>query len=181
MNGGPAPEDAAWGDPLRADLSDTTETLLRAALELRPRLASTARRVLKDAGEAEDVVQEALLRFSRARLDDPGAARAWLLATTWRLSIDRLRARERREGLSRAAPVAGPAEPAEETAARSDEARRAVEALARLDDPYRTALRLRYVEGLDFAELAARMGALERTARTWVGRGLARLREELGA
>lgn len=187
MNGGEAHREAPpGGGPLPGEglfvpaRSEDEAALTRAALELRPRLAACARRVLQDAEEAEDVAQEALLRLGRARLDDPGAVRGWLLATTWRLAIDRSRARRRREGLARAAPTPAPAESADLSAERRDEARRALRALDQLDEPYRTALRLRCVEGLAFPELARRMGALERTTRTWVARGLTRLREQLG-
>jgi DNA-directed RNA polymerase specialized sigma24 family protein len=52
--------------------------------------------------------------------------------------------------------------------------------LAALDDPYRTALTLRFIDGLAFAEIATQMETLPRTARTWVGRGLSTLRLRLG-
>src|SRR4051794_1634275 len=68
--------------------------------ELRPLMFSIAYRMLGSAAEAEDIVQEAFLRFHRATDagDDVESPRAWLLAVTTRLSIDHLRsARVRRE------------------------------------------------------------------------------------
>jgi len=67
---------------------------------LRPLMFSIAYRMLGSAAEAEDVVQEAYLRYSRAL--DEGAAidspKAYLSAVVTRLSIDELRsARARRE------------------------------------------------------------------------------------
>lgn len=174
-----AGEREAGGGPLGEGHDEPATALLRAALELRPRLVACARRVLGDGEEAEDVAQEAIIRLARAELLDPGAVRAWLMATTWRLAIDRGRARRRREGLARSAPAGRAPEAADAAAERSDEARRARHALEELDEPYRAALRLRCVEGLTFPEVAARLGAPERTARTWVGRGLTRLRERL--
>lgn len=58
-----------------------------------------ARRVLGN-GDADDVAQEAFVRFWRAGLVEIDARRAskWLYRTTTRLSIDRLRERESREG-----------------------------------------------------------------------------------
>ncbi|HEY8003187.1 MAG TPA: RNA polymerase sigma factor SigJ [Phenylobacterium sp.] len=57
----------------------------------RPRLMRLAYRMLGSVAEAEDAVQDAWLRWSRAGadVDDPAA---WLVRTTTRLCIDRLRA-----------------------------------------------------------------------------------------
>src|ERR671935_1295612 len=68
--------------------------------KLRPPLFSIAYRMLGSASEAEDIVQEAFLRFHRAteegeKIDSP---KAFLSTVTTRLSIDHLRsARVRRE------------------------------------------------------------------------------------
>lgn len=68
--------------------------------DLRPLLCSIAYRIVGSVGEAEDVVQEAFLRFHRARsegteIDSP---RAWLSTVTTRLAINQVRsARVRRE------------------------------------------------------------------------------------
>ena len=161
--------------------------MLATALKQRERLVTYAQRVLKDRDEAEDVVQEVLLKLSRARLRDPQAARGWLFAATYRQAVDRLRSRERRGRAMRGLALTSPGARTSAGAGVAcdlelrDEARRARLTLAELDDPYRTALRLRYLEGLGFPEIAARMSTLERTARTWVGRGLTRLRRRLDA
>ena len=68
--------------------------------ELRPLLLSIAYRMVGSASEAEDLVQEAYLRFHRAVSDGAEVAspKAWLSAVTTRLAIDHLRsARARRE------------------------------------------------------------------------------------
>jgi len=68
--------------------------------ELRPLLVSIAYEMVGGVGEAEDIVQEAFLRFHRevaagARIESP---RAWLSTVTTRLAINHLRsARVRRE------------------------------------------------------------------------------------
>src|SRR5215470_1588709 len=68
--------------------------------DLRPLMFSIAYRMLGSATEAEDIVQEAFLRFHRETSGgtEVGSAKAYLSAVTTRLSIDHLRsARVRRE------------------------------------------------------------------------------------
>ena len=68
--------------------------------ELRPLLFSIAYRMVGSVSEAEDLVQEAFLRFHRAVASgaEVDSARAYLSAVTTRLAIDHLRsARVRRE------------------------------------------------------------------------------------
>lgn len=57
----------------------------------RPRLKRLAYRMLGSVAEAEDVVQDAWIRWTRAP-DDVADPAAWLVRTATRLSIDRLRA-----------------------------------------------------------------------------------------
>jgi len=76
----------------------------------RPRLLGIATRVLGDHAEAEDVVQQAWLRLSRA--SDIENLPAWLTTVTTRLCLDRLRARTAvpTEDLEVAGQVSDPAD-----------------------------------------------------------------------
>jgi RNA polymerase sigma-70 factor, ECF subfamily len=68
--------------------------------ELRPLLFSIAYRMVGSVGEAEDIVQEAFLRYHRAATkgEEVENPKAWLSAATTRLAIDYLRsARAQRE------------------------------------------------------------------------------------
>ena len=115
------------------------------------------------------MAQEVLIR---APLD---ATEGWLFAVCYRVAIDRLRARDRRKKA-----LAGLAERRTGKGELPFDLEAVREALGELGEPYRSAVTLRYLEGLDFPELARRLGTIERTARTWVGRGLSKLRESLG-
>lgn len=78
----------------RPEDRELTSTFLAA----RPQLVAIARRVLRDGVEAEDVVQEAWLRWRRADRDRVLNAPAFLSSTTTRLAINVVRsARSRRE------------------------------------------------------------------------------------
>lgn len=73
-------------------------TLDRVAQAERPRLVGLAYRMVGSRSDAEDLVQEALLRVHRAPVADVGSPAAYLTTITTRLAIDHLRsARVRRE------------------------------------------------------------------------------------
>ena len=59
---------------------------------LRPRLFGIAYRMLGVRADAEDVLQDAWLRWSRTDASTLQSAEAWLVTIVTRLSIDRLRA-----------------------------------------------------------------------------------------
>ena len=134
---------------------------------LRPRLFAIAYRMLGSVAEAEDVVQDALLRAHGARtaIANP---EAWLVAVTTRLSIDVLRsARVRRE------TYVGPwlPEPLVEDAApaRVEEAESVSMAflvlLERLSPVERAVFLLRDVFAYSFAEIAEVVGKSEANVR----------------
>ena len=130
----------------------------------RPRLLAVAYGMLGDRGEAEDIVQDAWLRW---RATDPGSVRnpeAFLVTVTTRLAIDRFRAaRARREayvGPWLPEPVVtDPAAASPDPLARVLDSERLslalLVALERLNPVERAVLLLRDVFDLDYAEVAA--------------------------
>ena len=58
---------------------------------------------------------------------------------------------------------------------------RVAAAVSRLDEPYRSTVLLRYLDGLDTNTIAERTGATPPTVRKRLSRGLAELRARLGA
>jgi RNA polymerase sigma-70 factor, ECF subfamily len=129
-------------------------------LACRARLRGVAYGILGDLVEAEDVVQDAWLRWREADREAVRSAEAFLVATTTRLAIDRLRsARARRETyvgtwLPTPLVVAGDDDP-EGAAIEAEELDLALLcALERLDPVERAVLVLRDAFDLDYADVA---------------------------
>jgi RNA polymerase sigma-70 factor (ECF subfamily) len=179
---------------LARDLDATFERLV---LTHQDRLYTIALRLLGDPRDAEETVQDALVRAYRALAGyDAGRIRAlrlraWLAAIV--VNLARNRATRRRQppsvsldgGATEDRPVADrlsspTAEPASIVERREGAARWA-ELLAALPDRYRTPIVLRHVDGLSFAEMSDALGRPEGTLKAQVHRGLAQLRTMLEA
>jgi RNA polymerase sigma factor (sigma-70 family) len=125
-------------------------------------------------GDAEDCYQETWLAALKAypRLRDASNLRSWILTVAHRKAIDHIRARNRR-----ATPVAE----VPETPVPAFEPDGAPEIWAHvraLPPKQRTAIALRTVADLAYAEIAQIMGTSEDAARRNVHEALQRLRKE---
>jgi RNA polymerase sigma-70 factor (ECF subfamily) len=151
---------------------------------LRPRLLGIAYRMLGSRAEAEEVVQDAWLRWHEAPLAELDSAEAWLVTVTTRLAIDRLRAakvqREHYIGTWLPEPVLteSPATP-EQLLERADDLSVAFLAvLERLTPEARAAFLMREVFDADYGELASALGKSEAACRQLVHRAKTQLRDE---
>ena len=143
-------------------------------------------RILHERGEAEDVLQEVYTTVWRKAAEfEPGRASpvTWMATIARNRAIDRLRARGSRptSALEAAAEVRDEAAAADDRLIAGDEARRLNLALARLDARHAAAIRSTYFEGLTYEALATRDGVPVGTLKSWVRRGLIRLKGELAA
>jgi RNA polymerase sigma-70 factor (ECF subfamily) len=151
---------------------------------LRPRLFSIAYRMLGIRADAEDVVQDAWLRFSAGASDELRSAEAWLVTITTRLSIDRLRNRQHEReaytGWWIPEPVVEMVEDTPETAVElaSEVSVAMLWVLERLTPEERAAFLMRKVFDQDYAELAAMLGKSEAACRQLVHRAQERIRQE---
>lgn len=150
---------------------------------LRRRLHGIAYRMLGSGAEAEDVVQDAWLRWDGAAGEAIDKPEAWLVSVTTRLSIDRLRAlRARREdyvGMWLPEPELGdaPASP-EQILERADDVSFALlAALERLTPEARAAFLLHDVFDLPYDELARTLQRSQSACRQLVHRARAQVRE----
>ena len=145
-------------------------------------LQGLARGLVADPGEAEDLVQETWVRALKSppqRGDNP---RGWLRAVLRSVFFQTHRGeRRRRERERAAARPEGLAPSADDLLERAVLHRRLVELLTELEEPFRTALLLRYFDGLGPREIAARLGVPLDTVRSRLRRGLARMRTRLDA
>ena len=151
---------------------------------LRPRLFSIAYRMLGTRADAEDVVQDAWLRWNDADRAQLQSAEAWLVTITTRLSIDRLRTRKtEREayiGWWLPEPLVELDERTPESAAElaSDVSVAFMWVLERLSPEERAAFLLRQVFEHDYQEIAAMLGKSEAACRQLVHRAQGRVQQE---
>jgi RNA polymerase sigma-70 factor (ECF subfamily) len=134
----------------------------------RPYLVNLAYQMLGDIGEAEDIVQEAFLRLSRADVDEIEDARGWLTVVASRLCLDQVRsARARYERPGDVDEQAAPRrfDPADRVTL-DDEIRTALlEVLRRLSPGERVAFVLHDVFGVPFDSISQTVGRPVGTCR----------------
>jgi RNA polymerase sigma-70 factor (ECF subfamily) len=131
--------------------------------------------------DAEDVVQEAFVRFWRNQRQLGGEPLPLMLASVRRAAIDRARSDERRAAReARADGGLGDAEPQFESPALADDRRTAIEAsLRRLPEAQREVLALKIWGGLTFEQIAAQLDLPPNTAASRYRYALEALRREM--
>ncbi|MCI0547377.1 MAG: sigma-70 family RNA polymerase sigma factor [Candidatus Rokubacteria bacterium] len=141
------------------------------------------RRILRDPGAAEDVLQEVFLQIWREAPEyDPrrGSPEAWLVMRAKARAIDRLRSVRRREktfvpGADEA--LGRQADPGAQSPAAAAEAQGLVQgALGRLPAAQRRVIELAFFGGLTQSEISAELGEPLGTIKTRARLGLERLR-----
>jgi RNA polymerase sigma factor (sigma-70 family) len=147
----------------------------------RPRLTSIAYRMLGSVGEAEDAVQDAWLRLSRADVSAIRDLEGWLITAVARVSIDLLRSRRARaqEANRLPDPIVVRDDPIDpEAAALLSEALGLafMVVLDRLTPAERIAFVLHDALGLPFDEIAAILGKTTPATRQLASRARRRVR-----
>ena len=151
----------------------------------RPNVYGLIRRILRDAAQSDEVLQEVMLEIWRlAPRFDPtlGSASAWIMTIAHRRAVDRVRSevaeRGRVERADSRADVAGA--PVDEDVIDELDRQRVRVALDRLTDLQRSSIELAYFGGLTQTEIAEHLDVPLGTVKTRIRDGLIRLRDELG-
>jgi RNA polymerase sigma factor (sigma-70 family) len=157
------------------------------AEEYAGRIYTFARYSLRHREDAEDVTQEVLIRLWRHWDSiDPAATSTWVMRVARNLVIDVARRRQ-----SRAAVFAGGADveelaanvPGENTAdaeaERSSLRGRLEGALSELDEPYRSIVVMREIQGFAYEEIATALNMPLGTIKVYLHRARRRLRERM--
>ena len=133
--------------------------------------------LLRNRSAAEDVVQELYVRiWERAWQFDPekGTAKTWLTVMARRIAIDELRKRTPDTVSPDDVEIADPS--VQERIEASADGQALVRCLGGLEDGARTAIIYAYRDGYSYDELAQMLSAPVGTVKSWVSRGLQRLR-----
>jgi RNA polymerase sigma-70 factor (ECF subfamily) len=140
--------------------------------------------VLRQAEDAEDVVQETFFRAYRSgEVDKVERMRPWLARIAWRLAVDRVRRKEGRRrkeeslDLLQSFPARGPG--TEELLLHGERLTLLVRLLPALSRKLRETLQLSTVEGMTSAEVAEVLGIPESSVRNRLSRARKLLKEKL--
>ncbi len=143
----------------------------------RPRLYGIAYRMLGARAEAEDMVQDAYLRWHRSDIDAIQNPEAWLVTTVTRLCIDRLRVvsieREAYKGPWLPEPIMSeaPSSPDRASELADDLSMALLVVLERLAPEERAGFLLREVFDSGYEEIAGILGKSTASCRQWcIGR-----------
>src|SRR6266853_4538917 len=174
------------GDELEHDAAhaDTRREFEERLAECGPLAYRVARGVLRNTADAEDVAQEALLRAYRRfdRLRDRNRFRAWIVRIAFRLALDRLRSRKRRElrdTLWSQPEHQPPAATAEDLAASNEFEARLENALSELPEKLRLVLLLAVMEGHTIDEIGVMLGISTGTVKSRIFYARKQLAEKL--
>lgn len=168
-------------DRLRAGDGTAFEDLV---MTYQHRVFGVALRMLGNAGEAQEVAQEAFLRAHRALSEFRGDAKlsTWLYAITSRLCLNRLASGERRlvrQGEEALLRLSDAAPRPDDVLERSELEAALQRAIAELPEDRRIVVILRDLEGLPYEEIAQVLGLELGTVRSRLHRARADLKDKL--
>lgn len=185
-----AASDLADDDLLAAYAAGDRRAAQELSTRLVPRVLGFATRMLNDRAEAEDVVQESMLRLWRIAPEwrhGEAQVSTWLFRVAANLCTDRLRKSRRSRPLDDAVDPEDPSPGVVDALETGDRAKALQEALAQLPDRQRQAVVMRHLEEMSNPEIASAMDMSVEAVESLTARGkralsalLAGRRAELG-
>lgn len=179
---------APTDEELILELVDSNQSALRSLFTRHSRMVlGIAYRILRDHGEAEEVVQESFLHvYQRAKLFDSskGTAKNWIAQIALHQSLDKKSYLDRR-GFKRGTEIGCVEEilpgdtDLESEIGRRLERSQIEKALRELSDMQRRTLELYYFEGLELREICVRLDESLGNVRHHYYRGLEQLRKNV--
>ncbi|MCE9634894.1 MAG: sigma-70 family RNA polymerase sigma factor [Planctomycetes bacterium] len=144
-------------------------------------VTALAQALVRDPAAADDLAQQAWVAAMERPPISGGSVRGWFARVLRNARRDAWRTDARRARREQVAPQRAPEPSPDEIVARAEIHRQVVLAVFALDEPQRTTVILRFFEGLDATEIAARQGVPPATVRKRLERALDQLRERLDA
>ncbi|MFN3864784.1 MAG: sigma-70 family RNA polymerase sigma factor [Erythrobacter sp.] len=169
---------------LAAGDSDALEIVYRLT---RVKLFGICLRILGDRKEAEDALQDVYVNlWQRADRYDPARASpiSWLATFARNRAIDRLRTGKVRAGavgVEQAAPLPDESPLADALLVDAEQTAQIHKCIAGLDERTQSHIRAAFFDGKTYAQLAEQAGVPLGTMKSWIRRGLQRLRACLEA
>ena len=148
-------------------------------LEHRDWVRRLARALVRDESRADDVEQDAWLAAMRHPPQHDAGIKSWLRRLVRHRAANARRSATRRGAHELLTPPPPPPRRPDDAVAQIEETERVARAVLSLEEPYRTAIALRFYEQLEPREIAARTREPVETVRTRIKRALAKLRERL--
>lgn len=132
--------------------------------KIRPKLLLIANRIVGDSEEAEDVVQDALLRLWQLREDDIRNAESLAKVITRNLSIDLVRRKHVMVDVDESLLEM------DEEYQNEEQVERVMNLIGQLPTMQQTVFRLRHIEGMQMADIARIAGTTEQAVRQSISR-----------
>ena len=153
------------------------------------RMYAVALRMCANHEDAQDCLQEAMLRIYRAISSFKGQSSfsTWVYRITMNTCLDELRRRKMRRTTSLDGLLDSGWSPAEKletpenNAIRSEQRRQIDRAIASLPDDMRSAIVLRDIQGMSYEDIASALDANVGTIKSRISRGRERSREKIAA
>lgn len=174
----------SWESHLIARAADGEAVAFELLMDLhRPTLYSLALKMLRNPDDANDAVQEALLKAFKAigDFDSERPLRPWLCRICANCCVDVVRGRRREtdplEDHEHTLP--DPTARVDERAGSSIRQGQLLEAMGRLPERYRQIIFMRHFRHMEVTEIAHELNKPEGTIKSWLFRARAMLRKDL--